>query len=164
MKKILIITLLSFIGMTLMSQTNSLILEKKRNEKQKILPANTKIKVVTYSGKKYKGPFQVADKNTLLMGSDSIKLQNIKKIRFKSKLGMYTGAGVGVLGGIITIGGSALIVQSLAEGGLAGIIGVAFGIPVVGVGGLIVTTGVLVATIGRQYKPNKWTYKLAPLY
>ncbi|HKK59639.1 MAG TPA: hypothetical protein VJ937_09185 [Salinivirga sp.] len=162
MKQLLIIILLAFMAVAGYGQTNSLVLEKKRNGKQKILPAATKIKVVTYDGNKYKGEFHIANKSTLLMGSDSVKLHDIKKIRFKSKLGMYTGTGVGILGGIITVSGTVLIIQSLAEGGLAGIIGIVFGVPVVGAGGVIVTAGVLVATIGRQYKPKKWTYKLAP--
>ncbi|WP_204265169.1 hypothetical protein, partial [Klebsiella aerogenes] len=45
--------------------------------------------------------------------------------------------GVGILGGIITVSGTVLIIPSLSEGGLAGIIGIVFGVPVVGAGGLL---------------------------
>ena len=100
MKKLFFILTFIVAGALLWSQTNALVLEKNRNAKQKILPANTKIKIVTNDGRKYKGPFQIADNNTILMGTDSIELSEVKKIRYKSKLGTYIGAGVGVLGGI----------------------------------------------------------------
>ncbi len=161
MKRIILILILIYAG-ALLGQTNVLILEKIRNGKQKILPANTNIKIVTNDGNKYKGAFQVADNKTIIMGADSIKISEIKKIRFKSKFGSYIGVSVGILGGLLTTGGAAIIVQSLTEGGIAGLVGIIFGVPIATVGGLIVTTGVLVATIGRQYKPSKWTYKPAP--
>ncbi|PLX16896.1 MAG: hypothetical protein C0599_14505 [Salinivirgaceae bacterium] len=141
-------------------QNDQLILKKYKSNKQKVIESSETIKVITNSGKRIKGKFNVIDEKTLAIGVDTIKISDIKKIRYRSIGGIITGGIIGTSGLLGAIGGAGIIISTSSEGALAAIIGVVLGVPVLTAGTLIATTGILVATVGKAHKPKKWEYRL----
>jgi Pyruvate/2-oxoacid:ferredoxin oxidoreductase gamma subunit len=160
MKKIIFAAILIVATLSMAAQNDQLILKKNNGRKQKVIETSEKIKVVTKSGQRIKGRFQLADNQSIIIGTDTIQIEDIKKIRYKSTAGIISGSVVGITGTMGIVGGTALIVNTASQGAFAAIVGLIIGVPVIAVGTLVATTGVLVATVGKAHKPKKWEYQL----
>lgn len=161
MKKLFLLFSLIIATSLLYGQNDKLVLKKQNRSKQKIIESNKTIKVITNSGYKVRGEFQVVDDKSIAIGFDTIQLADIKNIRYKSIGGIITGSVVGVTGFTQVIGGVGIIIVTSSEGFFVAIIGLTLGIPVIAVGTLITTAGVLVATVGKAHKAKKWEYHVA---
>lgn len=159
MKKLILAAILIVATLSMPAQTDHLVLKKINGRKSKVIESSEKIKVVTKSGLRVKGKFKVVDNNSISIGVDTILVGDIKKIRYKSTIGIITGSVIGTSGAMGVLGGGALIVTTASKGALTAIIGLVLGIPVVTAGTLVATTGILVATVGKAHKPHKWEYK-----
>ena len=165
MKKLIVLFSL-IIATSILSygQNDHFILKKQNRNKQKIINSNERIKVITYSGLKVRGKFRVINDKSIAIGTDTIQLADIKKVRYKSRMGIVAGSLIGTSGTLGIVGGAGIIISSASEGAIAAIVGIIVGFPVIAVGTLVATTGILVATVGKAHKAKKWEYHAVKAY
>lgn len=143
------------------SAQDKLVLEKKKNSKEKFIPEGKKIKVYTDGAQApVKGNITIIDSANILIDQDTIALHEIQKIRVKSVAAQVLGGVLTGSGGLVTAFGSWFMIELLSEGGLPAIVGMVVGLPVTTVGVITTTTGVLFIVIGKKYKRHKWDYRL----
>lgn len=146
--------------LSLLSQNGELVMEKKGSSKERKIPNEKRISVSTQDGTKYKGSLNIAGDGLILVEKDTIALNEITKIRNKSRAGQISGLMVVGIGSGITTLGIVMLTQLTKEGLGAALIGIIIGIPITFVGGITTIVGLVTLAIGKKYKPNKWDYTI----
>jgi hypothetical protein len=141
-------------------QDDQLLLKKKNSHKEKVLTEGKSIRIITMEKQTLKGRFEIISDSLLTIAGDTVATNEIQRIRTKSLGGKITGGILSGGGGIITTFGAIIIITTFSAEGLAPLVGILIGIPLTGVGIVIATTGVLVLSIGKNYRHTKWNYEI----
>lgn len=147
----------------LQAQAGALVLSKKGKDKEKTVQKGEVIKIYTYDDIKLKGELDIVGDSALVIAGDTVLLSGIEKIRTKSLASKITGGFLTALGAIGIFAGTAIVVQAVAEGGLAYMIGIIFGVPVIATGTLVATSGVIVILVGKKHRQPKWDFSIKTL-
>jgi hypothetical protein len=156
----LLVLVILFLAMDVSGQGGVLILTKKKNNTEKHIREGKRIKVVTEAGNMFRGNFSIISDSCIAIDSDTIRLSEIERIRFKASANLISGGaitGVGVLG---TVLGVNLMLETIPAGGYAALFGIIFGLPIATVGVLTTAAGVIVIVSGKKYTNVKWQYRI----
>jgi hypothetical protein len=136
-------------------QDKELLLTKKKNQKEKTIEAGKKIKVYRNDGTVFHDRYSILSDSMIVLGNDTVALSEIEKIRTKSTASKVAGGIFAGTGGMVTILGSAILIEMVSEGGIAALVGVILGVPVTTVGVIVASTGALFLTVGKKYKKKQ---------
>jgi len=160
---ILLITIL--FSFSSFAQNEELVIRNKKSGKEKTVSEQKTIKLFLNDLSVNKGPLEIIDNSSVVIGGDTVKLTNIQKIRTKSLASQITGGVVTFLGSATTALGTYIFVDLLFihPGFFEAIVGVVLGIPIAATGIIITGTGLAVLLIGKKYPADKWDYSIRRL-
>lgn len=138
-----------------------LTLTKKKGSRVKEFEEGKRMKVFTADGGVYKGRLKLKG-DAIVIDGNEIKTEDITNIRTKALASTVTGAVLSVPGGFFSIVGVAALGQSLTETNECskGILIIA-GVFSLGVGTIVLVPGVLLITVGKRHKVEKWSYDVS---
>ncbi|PKP22345.1 MAG: hypothetical protein CVU05_04325 [Bacteroidetes bacterium HGW-Bacteroidetes-21] len=162
MRKISFAFLLFVLVIPVAAQNLNLKLKNKSSGKESILEEGKRVRIFPKEGYNFVGNITLPDTTHIIIDGDTLLLSDIEKIRTKS-LGSIIAGSVLTLVGTGSAGlGSLIIASTFAKGGLVVLLGIILGGPLIVVGVPLAIAGVLFLSIGKNYKREKWNYKIVP--
>jgi len=156
----LIVLVILFLALDVYGQEGVLILTKKKNNTERHVNEGKRIRVVTETGYLYRGHYRIISDSCIAINVDTIRLSEVKSIRFKSSFNFITGSvitGAGVFG---TALGVNLMIETIPAGGYAALFGLILGLPLATVGVLTTAAGVFVIFSGKKHSSARWQYRI----
>jgi len=117
-----------------------------------------KVKVFTNDSGEFKGKMYFYNDDKVIIETDTIELENISNIRVRNITHIPSGATLVGAGVFVTYTGLNLFVQTLAQGDIAIMIGTIVGVPLALSGVSIVSAGVLIVCLARNYYSTDRVY------
>jgi hypothetical protein len=143
-------------------QNKGLLLKNKSTGKEKLIHEGERIKVLCKNGLVIRGRLKMNDtsklvENTVVMiDSQKVNINEIETIKIKSLAGkIITGSG-----GVLTVGGTALVIVAVFSFGEGGIILAGIGLTGIGAGVAITIAGVIILVSGKKYTSELWVYSI----
>jgi hypothetical protein len=158
--KIIVIPLL-LISLGLFSQETSLVISGKQNSSEKIIPAQTYVKIVAADGHVSKGTIMFQNDSVILVDNDTLFLNDIRMLRLRLVNDRAAGWVITSIGGVTALTGIAVIIKlSELPGFWSIIVALGVGFPVL-TGGIIITTaGIVTVVAGKKYRSSRWNYSI----
>lgn len=154
--KFIFTTLFAGLLSTISFSQNEIILKK--GNKTKSIQENSPITIISKEDCQYNGNFIVINDSSIRVKDDSIDLSDIKVIYIKTnKINIWSASITGV-GGFYTILSSVFVINTIKTGGIAMIIGIMGGVPMIVISGTITTFGIVRLIKGKRFNNPKWTY------
>ncbi|WP_159521085.1 hypothetical protein [Sunxiuqinia indica] len=135
---------------------NGIVVRKYRNQQTWLIKEGAKI-TIKKDGQKYKGKFKIIDKESILVNSDTIKINQIQELYAKLSTSNFTGGVFTLLGSWTGVGGISGTVMAVSEGGFA-ILAIPFAAGIGTFGTLLAIKGVQLLSRGRKFNTAKWEY------
>ncbi|MGQ8336448.1 hypothetical protein ACUNWD_07840 [Sunxiuqinia sp. A32] len=156
---LLILCFIFFSATTGVAQSpNGIIVKNYKNQKTKFIEEGSKITVKKY-GQIFKGTFQLASNEAILVNSDTILISEVQELYSKTAGSNIGGIASTAVGGWAGAGGIIGTAAVLSEGSYA-IILIPFTAAIGALGTFGAIKGIQLLSRGKKYKSVKWEYTL----
>jgi len=138
-------------------QQDLLLIKHKDNEKERLIREGNNIRVHT-KDQVLKGKFEIVNDSVIRISGNNILLPEIQKIRTKSLASKIAGGTLTGVGTIFLGTGTYIFLNFINDDNWVSIIGIVIAIPIAMVGVIFTTSGLMLATIGKNYRHELWNY------
>jgi len=161
MKQMYLVVILFFLGLfgALAQSKANLEVLNYHNHRSKFIQEGTKVRVIK-EGRIFKGILKILSNQSILINSDTIKLNQIQEI--DAKTSARQAGGVALLVPSTAVGGFGLwaIGAGLAAHDGYGMLAVIIGAPFAAVGALGIYVGAKLISNGRKFNTSRWEYRI----
>jgi hypothetical protein len=160
MKNILFILFCAFISHSAYSQEELVL---KHGKKTVHISQNTQLKIKSTENELKEGELKIIDSSMICIGSDTLNIEELKSVFFKSKKNTFFSLVTVGIGGLYTgLFGYLLINAAITETAIIGaIIGTVVFVPILILTSSATIYGIIRLIRGKQYKNTKWQFEIA---